>query len=431
MAVLSMSRMEIDRVHVLRDVLAERITVREAAQLMRVTPRQIFRLIRAYHAGGPAALISKKRGKPSNRSYPAVVRTEAVGLIKANYADFGPTLAAEKLAERHGLHLGVETVRRWMLADGIWRGRRQRLKSVHQPRYRRDCMGDLIQIDGSEHWWFENRGPQCTLLVFVDDATSRLMHLRFVETESTFDYFTAARTYLQRYGKPIAFYSDKHATFRVNKVGATGGDGMTQFGRALHELNIDIICANVPQAKGRVERANGTLQDRLVKEMRLAGISTMEAGNAFLPAFMEDYNRRFAKIPLSDKDMHRPLAEHDNLDDTFAWREERTVSNNLTLQYDKMLFILEPNEITIPLARQRVTIFDYPDGRFAIKHRGRSLPYRTFDKVRQVDQAAIMENKRLGPILALIAEQQKRNPMTRGGNAPRRRGQGKSIFKAG
>jgi hypothetical protein len=296
-------------------------------------------------------------------------------------------LAAEKLAERHGLHLGVETVRRWMLADGIWKDRRQRLKSVHQPRYRRECVGELIQIDGSEHWWFENRGPQCTLLVFIDDATSRLMHLRFVESESTFDYFVAARTYLQRYGKPVAFYSDKHATVRVNKAGATGGDGMTQFGRALHELNIDIICANIPQAKGRVERANGTLQDRLVKEMRLAGISGIEAGNAFLPAFTEDYNRRFAKAPFSDKDLHRPLTERDDIDDAFAWKEERTVSFNLTLQYDKVLFILEPNEITRPLARQRVMVFDYPDGRFAIKHKGRPPPYRVFDKIRQVDQA--------------------------------------------
>lgn len=335
MTVLSMSRMEIDRVHILRDLLAERIAVREAAQLMQVTPRQVFRLLKAYHAGGPPALVSKKRGKPSNRSYPAVVRTEALALIKANYPDFGPTLATEKLAERHGLHLGVETVRRWMLAEGVWRERRQRLKPVHQPRYRRECIGELIQIDGSEHWWFENRGPQCTLLVFIDDATSRLMHLRFVETKSTFDYFVAARTYLQLYGKPVAFYSDKHATFRVNKSGATSGDGMTQFGRALHELNIDIICANIPQAKGRVERANGTLQDRLVKEMRLAGISTLEAGNAFLPAFMEDYNRRFAKMPFNDKDLHRPMGEHDDLDDAFAWKEERTVSFNLTLQYDK------------------------------------------------------------------------------------------------
>ena len=262
MTVLSMSRLEIDRLHVLRDVISERISAREAAQLMRMTSRQVFRLLKIYRADGPAALLSKRRGKPSNRSYPSIVRTEALALIKANYADFGPTLAAEKLAERHGLRLGVETVRRWMLAEGIWKDRRQRLKPVHQPRHRRDCVGELVQIDGSEHWWFEARGPQCTLLVFIDDATSRLMHLRFVASELTFDYFLAARTYLQRYGKPVAFYSDKHATFRVNKTGAVGGDGMTQFGRALHELNIDIICANTSQAKGRVERANLTLQDR-------------------------------------------------------------------------------------------------------------------------------------------------------------------------
>lgn len=431
MTVLSMSRTEIDRLHVLRDVIGERISAREAAQLMRVTPRQVFRLLKLYRADGPSALLSKRRGKPSNRSYPALVRTEALALIRANYADFGPTLAAEKLAERHGLHLGVETVRRWMLAEGLWKDRRQRLKPVHQPRHRRDCVGELIQIDGSEHWWFEDRGPQCTLLVFIDDATSRLMHLRFVETESTFDYFIAARAYLQRYGKPVAFYSDKHATFRVNKTGATGGNGMTQFGRALHDLNIDIICANTSQAKGRVERANLTLQDRLVKELRLAGISTMEAGNAFLPAFMDDYNRRFAKLPFSDKDLHRPLSEDDDLDDIFAWKEDRTVSNSLTLQYDKVLFILEPNEITRPLARQRVTIYDYPDGRFAIKHQGRELPYRIFDRMQQVDQAAIVENKRLGPVLAYIAERQKQLGVSRSKKAPRRGGQAKSIFKVG
>jgi hypothetical protein len=168
-----------------------------------------------------------------------------------------------------------------------------------------------------------------------------------------------------------------------------------------------------------------------VKELRLAGISTMEAGNAFLPAFMDDYNHRFAKEPFSDKDVHRPLAEDDDLDDAFAWREERTVSNSLTLQYDKVLFILEPNEITRPLARQRVTVFDYPDGRLVIKHKGRELPYRIFDKVRQVDQAAIVENKRLGAVLAYVAERQKELGESRSKKAPRRGGQAKGIFKVG
>jgi hypothetical protein len=179
---------------------------------------------------------------------------------------------------------------------------------------------------------------------------------QFVESESTFDYFVATRAYLERYGKPVAFYSDKHSVFRVNSKDAVGGAGMTQFGRALHALNIDIICANSSQAKGRVERANGTLQDRLVKEMRLDGIDTIAAGNAFLPAFMEKYNARFAKVPFDDRDVHRPLAGHDDLDDAFAWKEERTVSMNLTLQYDQVLFILEPTGIARSLARKRVMV---------------------------------------------------------------------------
>ena len=205
---------------------------------------------------------------------------------------------------------------------------------------------------------------------------------------------------------------------------------MTQFGRALHQLNIDIICANTSQAKGRVERANQTLQDRLVKELRLAGISTIEAGNAFLPGFMADHNRRFAKPPRDERDLHRSLAPHDDLDDVFAWREERTVSSSLTLQYDKVLFILEPTEIARRLARQRVTVIDYPDGRLAIRHIGVDLPYRTFDKLQQVDQA-IVENKRLGPVLAYIAERQKEFGTTRSNKAPRRRGQRNHMFKVG
>ncbi|QDW41848.1 ISNCY family transposase [Bradyrhizobium sp. KBS0727] len=316
-------------------------------------------------------------------------------------------------------------------ASSLWKDRRARLKAVHQPRYRRDCCGELIQIDGSEHWWFEGRGPQCTLLVYIDDATSRLMHLQFVESENTFDYFAATRAYLERYGKPVAFYSDKHGVFRVNKKDAVRGDGMTQFGRALHALNIDIICANSSQAKGRVERANGTLQDRLVKEMRLSGIDTIEAGNAFLPAFMEKYNARFGKAPLEDRDLHRPLASHEDIDDAFAWKEERSVSVNLTLQYDQVLFILEPTKIARSLARKRVTVIDYPDGRLAIRYNGVDLPYRTFDKRPQVNQAALVENKRLGPILAYIAEQQKELDMSRSAKAPRRRGQKNHMFKVG
>ena len=189
--------------------------------------------------------------------------------------------------------------------------------------------------------------------------------------------------------------------------------------------------ANSSQAKGRVERANATLQDRLVKELRLCGIDTIAAGNAFLPAFIDDYNARFAKAPFDDRDTTVLSAEHDDLDDAFAWKEERSVSVNLTLQYDQVMFILEPNEITRSLARKRVMVIDYPDGRLAIRHNGVDLPYRAFDKRQRVNQAAIVENKRLGPVLAYIAEKQKELDMSRSAKAPRRRGQTNHMFKVG
>jgi hypothetical protein len=343
-----MSDRELSRLEVLRDLDQKRLTTKAAGQLLGLERRQVFRLLKAYRIEGPTGLISKRRGRRSNRRKPEALRRTVLAIIRQWYWDFGPTLAAEKLREDHGITLGRETVRQWMIEAGLWRDRRQRRKQVHQPRYRRECVGELVQVDGSEHWWFEDRGPQCTLLVFVDDATSRLMHLQFVESESTFAYFQAARAYLEAWGKPIAFYSDKHGVFRVNHLGALGGDGMTQFGRALHALNIDIICANSSPAKGRVERANKTLQDRLVKELRLAGATTLAEGNALLPGFMADYNARFAKAPANSKNLHRRLGPGDDLDDAFAWKEERTLSRALTLQYDKVLFILEPSEPAKP-----------------------------------------------------------------------------------
>src|SRR4051794_8685023 len=239
-----MSDGELWRLEVLRDLDQRRLTAAAAAQLLGLERRQVYRLLKAYRTEGPAGLISKRRGCSSNRRKPEAVRTKALSVIRERYWDFGPTLAAEKLREVHQITLGRETLRLWMIEAGIWADRKQRRKQVHQPRHRRECVGELVQVDGCEHWWFEDRGPQCTLLVFVDDATSRLMHLQFVESESTFAYFHAARAYLEAWGKPVAFYSDKHGVFRVNHPGALGGDGMTQFGRALHALNIDIICAN-------------------------------------------------------------------------------------------------------------------------------------------------------------------------------------------
>ena len=432
-AVLSMSDGELRRLEVLRDVDRGGLPVGAAAQLLGRSERQVWRLLKAFRAEGASGLISKKRGRPSNRKTATAVRAAVLWIVRQNYADFGPTLAAEKLAGEHGFAFSSETLRKWMIAEGLWLDRKQRRRHVHQPRHRRECVGELVQVDGCEHWWFEDRGPQCTLLVFVDDATSRLMHLQFVESESTFAYFHAARAYLEAWGKPVAFYSDKHGVFRVNHPGALGGDGMTQFGRALHALNIDIICANSSPAKGRVERAHKTLQDRLVKELRLAEAATLAQGNALLPGFIADYNGRFAKPPANSKDLHRPLRAGDDLEDAFAWKEERTLSQALTLQYDKVLFILEPSEQAKTAIGRRVTVVDYPDGRLSIRYRGVELAYRTFDKIRQVDQGAIADNKRLGPLLAMIRDQQqRREPGHRSQRAPRRRDQRDArLFKVG
>ena len=406
MPVVSMSKREFTRLEVLLQVQSGRLRIADACELIGLRRRQIFRLLRGLKQDGAISLVSKHRGRPSNNRLPAAVRDLAMSLVRERYVDFGPTFAAEKLAELHGCALSRETLRGWMIADGLWTDRRHRAPSPHQPRRRRECLGELVQIDGSEHAWFEARGDMCTLLAFVDDATSQLMQLRFVASESAFDYFRATRAYLETHGKPVAFYSDKHSIFRVNNKDAAGGEGITQFGRALTELNIDIICANSPQAKGRVERAFGTLQDRLVKELRLAGISTIAAANAWLPGFMADYNRRFGRPPANAKDLHRKLTAADNLDEVLAWREQRTVTRNLTLHYDRMMLLLEPTPLALGLMRKQVEVVNYPDGRFVIQYDGTSLPFRVFDKIQTVQAGAIVENKRLGAALALVKAHQ-------------------------
>jgi hypothetical protein len=403
-AVVSMSKLEFSRLEVLLRVQSGGLRIADACGLLDLRRRQVFRLLRGLKEDGATSLLSKHRGRPSNHRLPTEVRTLALSIVRERYADFGPTLAAEKLAAHHGCTISRETLRGWMIADGLWADRRHRLPSPHQPRRRRDCLGELVQIDGSEHAWFEARGEMCTLLAFVDDATSRLMQLRFVASESAFDYFRTTRAYLETHGKPVAFYSDKHNIFRVNN--GEGGERVTQFGRALSELNIDIICANSPQAKGRVERAFGTLQDRLVKELRLAGISTIVAANMWLPGFIANHNVRFGRDPVNAKDLHRPLSAADDLDEVLAWREQRTVTHNLTLHYDRMMLMLDPTPLARGLVRKKVEVVNYPDGRFAVQFEGAPLGFRVFDKIQTVQSGAIVENKRLSAVLAMVKAQQ-------------------------
>ncbi|KUE85094.1 integrase [Cupriavidus necator] len=403
---LTMTMRELDRLKVIQAVVDHGLAVWRAAEKLGLSRRQVERLVLRYREDGPSGLGSRKRGRDSNRQLPPGLESRVRGLIRDSYADFGPTLTCEKLRERHGIDLARETVRRIMIDAGFWIPRKLRPPKVHQPRNRRACLGELVQIDGSDHAWFEDRAPACTLLVYVDDATGRLMQLQFVPSESTQAYFTATRAYVERHGKPMTFYSDKAGIFRVNARDAAEGRGYTQFGRALFELNIDILCANSSPAKGRVERMNGTLQDRLVKELRLRGISSMETANAFAPYFMADFNARFAKVPKRDFDAHRPLRGDEDLTRIFSWRERRKVSASLTLQYDKVMYLLEDRPEHRRLIHRYLEVAEYPDGRIELWADGAALPYTTYDRLGEIDQGAIVDNKRLGHVLDLAAKVQ-------------------------
>ncbi len=407
-----MSERELNRIEILSQIDDGRLSVGAAANMLDLTERQIYRLLKTYRIDGASSIRHKARSQKSNNQIHAAKREYAMALVHENYADFGPTLAAEMLDERHAFKVSRETLRKWMQDDGLWLSRKQR-KTFHQPRLRRECYGELIQIDGSDHRWFEDRAAPCTLLVFIDDATSTLMQLRFVKSESTFSYFEALELYLQKHGRPVAFYSDKHTVFRVHQREAKGGHGMTQFGSALNELNIEILCANSSQAKGRVERANKTLQDRLVKELRLAGISNMEDGNAYLDGFVERFNTKFAKAPAKSDNLHRAMNIEPNiLSEVFCFQDQRYVGQQLTFSYERKRIMLEQNDITRGLVGKYVDTFMFPDGRLEVKWKGLSLPYSVFSKDQQrVTHAAITDNKNLSAVLAYAKEiQDKEGP---------------------
>ena len=416
----TLSTREMDRLQVVLRIADRRLTQTAGAQILGISDRQMRRICRRFAQEGAAGLGSKRRGQ-SNRRLPVELRKEALALVRARYADFGPTLAQEKLLEQHDIRVAPETLRQWMIDDGIWLTRRQRKKRIQQPRHRRDCYGELVQIDGSDHHWFEDRGPRSVLLVYVDDATGKLMALRMCESESAFSYFHATRSYLERHGKPVALYSDKAGVFRVNAKRPKAGDGFTQFGRAMSDLNIDVICANTPAAKGRVERAHQTLQDRLVKELRLRGICTTDEANAYFPEFMRDYNRRFGRVARNDHDAHRPLTERDGLDDIFTWQEERRVTAQLTVHHKRTMYLLEPTEEAKAAARKRVTVVEYEDGRVSIRFQGVVLAARPFHKDGCVTQGSIVENKLLSGALTEIRkrQQQKEQELVRSAKSKR------------
>src|SRR5437764_2453324 len=412
---LTLSMKELDRLDVLTRIAERRLTRRRAAGLLQIGERQVRRLYRAFVQDGAAGLVSRRRGRPSPRRLPAATPERALALSRERYADFGPTFAHQKLTEEHALVLSVETLRGWMSAAGLWLPRAQRARRSYPPRERRACLGELVQIDGSEHAWFEDRGPRCTLLVYVDDATSRVMERCFAESESTFDYFRATRRYLERHGKPMAFYSDRLSVFHVHaRDRAQTGRGLSQFGRALRELNIDLLCARSPEAKGRVERANGTLQDRLVKELRLRGLNDPVAAAPFLPEFMADYNRRFAKPPAVAYDAHRPLRPEDDLTGIFTLQVTRRISRQLTVHYKRDLYVLEDTVRTRRRRGATVVVSEAEGGTVTMRINGRVLAARLYPKDHaQLDPGVVVEHKHLDGVFAFIAAQQQQRDAAR------------------
>ncbi len=407
---ITMSQKEVDRLQVIQRTLEIRGGQAVAARQLGLSVRQVKRLVQWYRRQGAAGVVSRRRGqRPPNALAPAL-QAQAVAVVRARYPDFAPTLAHEKLTEAHGYTFSVETLRQWLIAAGIWQPKRRRAPRVHPRRPRRPCVGELVQIDGSPHDWFEGRAPVCTLIVFIDDATSRLMALRFVPAETTQAYMETLQRYLAQYGRPVAIYSDQHSIFRVNQPDGEGG--RTQFTRALETLDIAPIHAHTPQAKGRVERAHQTLQDRLVKELRLHGLSTLAAANAWLPIFQAAYNRRFAVAPASPVDVHRPVLQAPQaLARIFSLQYPRIISKTLSVQFQNRTYQLQGQGRGYRLRGAPITVCEAFDGSIELVFEGRALPYRLFTE--GPAPVPVETEKTLALRLATIHQAPRRRPRTK------------------
>ena len=403
---LLMSHNEIERVNVLEQVLQGRLSQITASKQLGVSSRHVSRLFIKYKQGGASALISKKRGTKSNRALAPEFKEAAMGIVQADYHDFGPTFASEKLLELNDLKLSKETLRLWMIEAGLRTQSPRKQKRPHQQRQRRLREGELVQIDGSFHDWFEGRAESCCLIVFIDDATSNIMALHFAPRETTHAYFTTAQDYFKRSGRPLAFYSDKHGIFRINTPEAEKSTGHTQFGRAMNELGVELICAHSPQAKGRVERANGTLQDRLIKELRLAKISSIEEANAFIPSFIEKHNQRFGVSPALNENAHRKDIPSDEiLSLIFSHQEERKVSKNLELSYQNKIYQIQSATQSYTMRNSIVKVCKLMCGEIIILYKGHVLEFKVFDKNNR--PASIVGSKEINASIDALVKKSK------------------------
>ena len=376
--IIAMSQKEFQRLPVLEAVLKRQLTQVEAAVCLSLSTRQVRRLEQRLQCQGPGGLVHGNRNRPSNRAKPEEARRRVLELIRQRYADFGPTLAGEKLAERHKIVLSDETVRRWMRAEGLFAGRR-RPRPHRQWRERSACLGQMVQMDGSHHDWLEGRGPKLVLMGYIDDATGKA-YARFHASEDLPAALDSFKRYCRLYGIPQSVYLDKLSIYRSPKKPnleeqLQGRDPQSQFERALSELGVNVIHAHSPQAKGRIERLFKTLQDRLVKEMRLSHIKTPEEANRFLQGFLVQYNRHFSKAPRQPGNLHRPAPSGKVLDQALCVKKPRVVTNDGPIQIDGQRLQLLPLDLR-PLAKKGVLVTISPKGKMRVLHEGKELGFR-------------------------------------------------------
>lgn len=385
-----MTIQEAERLRLLKNHADGLIPLTKVSNLLNISYRQTKRIWNTFKECGEKGLVSKKRNNKNHSLDPEIEKT-IPSIIKEYYHDYGATLITEKLEEKHQIKVSKETVRKLMIKHGLRQAKQQKKIKVYQRRKRRSCLGELIQIDGSPHDWLEERGPYCTLLLAVDDATGRLTAARFELEETTEGYFRLMENHLQLHGKPVCLYTDKYSSFRVNH----GEDRSkpTQFARAMKELDIKMITANSPQAKGRIERANGVLQDRLVKELREKGLSTIEEANFFLPAYLEVYNKRFGKTPTSAFNAHRELDHNQDLDQILCSKKARKISKNLEVRYKNEIYQIQaPNRVN-RLRGAGVQVIEKMNGEIFIEYKGEFLDFILYEEFSQ--QPKIMDHKEL------------------------------------
>lgn len=346
---MRMSHKDLDRLCILKKINAKELSQIEAGRLLRISDRQVRKLLIRFNKEGPQGIASKLMGRKGNRNKPSDFKLRILSLLREKYEGFGPTLAAEKLFELEGLKISNETVRQWMIEHHLWAPKKKRGK-LHLSRYRRSCFGELIQCDGSPHHWFGEEEAKANATVFIDDATGIITGLYFSPTETLDGYFKAFEQHVKKYGRPRALYTDKCSVFR-----SPTGTGKTQMQIALQELEIELILANSPQAKGRVERVNRTLQDRLLKEFRLRGIKTIAEANAFAKEYMEVHNKKFSKKPMSEFDAHRSLEGYD-LRRILCRKEERSLNLSGIFQFNKVDYQIQGISELRRLNRKKIEI---------------------------------------------------------------------------